>query len=74
VPVGLDRLLGKGLVSWQLPVAVHDPGKIVLHLGGSNWVAYVRHPRKGSVSLRGVAVFADGGTVDYTVIDAYQLR
>jgi len=46
----------------------------LLHLGGSNWVAYVHHPRKGSVSLRGAATFADGGTVDYTVIDAYQLR
>jgi hypothetical protein len=44
------------------------------HLGGANWVAYVHHPRKGSVSLRGSAAFADGGTVDYTVLDAYQLR
>jgi hypothetical protein len=45
----------------------------LLHLGGANWVAYVHHPRKGSVSLRGAATFADGGTVDYTVIRAYQL-
>jgi Transposase DDE domain group 1 len=29
---GLDRLLGKRLAPWRLPVAVHDPGKIVLDL------------------------------------------
>jgi hypothetical protein len=28
----LDRLLGKGLMGWRLPGAVHDPGKIVLDL------------------------------------------
>lgn len=30
--VGLDRLLSKGLTPWRLPLAVHDPGKIVLDL------------------------------------------
>lgn len=29
---GLDRLLGKRLAPWRLPLAVHDPGKIVLDL------------------------------------------
>jgi hypothetical protein len=29
---GLDRLLRKGLAPWRLPLAVHDPGKIVLDL------------------------------------------
>jgi Transposase DDE domain group 1 len=29
---GLDRLLGKGLAPWRLPLAVHDPAKIVLDL------------------------------------------
>jgi hypothetical protein len=28
----LDRLLCKGLARWRLPLAVHDPGKIVLDL------------------------------------------
>jgi Transposase DDE domain group 1 len=30
--IGLDRLLCKKLVAWRLPLAVHDPGKIVLDL------------------------------------------
>jgi hypothetical protein len=30
--VGLDRLLREGLTPWRLPLAVHDPGKIVLDL------------------------------------------
>ena len=30
--IGLDRLLGKGLARWRLPLAVHDPGKIMLDL------------------------------------------
>jgi hypothetical protein len=46
----------------------------LLPVGGTNWVAYLKHPRKGSVSLRGAATFADGGTVDYTVLKAYGLR
>jgi hypothetical protein len=46
----------------------------LLHMGGANWVALLKHPAKGSVSLRGSAGFADGGTADYTVIAAYQLR
>ena len=29
---GLDRLLRKKLTPWRLPLAVHDPGKIVLDL------------------------------------------
>jgi hypothetical protein len=29
---GLDRLLGKRLAPWRLPLAIHDPGKIVLDL------------------------------------------
>jgi hypothetical protein len=29
---GLDRLLGRRLASWRLPLAVHDPAKIVLDL------------------------------------------
>jgi hypothetical protein len=29
---GLDRLLGKRLAPWRLPLAVHDPGKIVMDL------------------------------------------
>jgi subtilisin family serine protease len=39
--------------------------------GGDSWVAHLLHPRKGSVSLRASATFADGGAVDYTVIRAY---
>ena len=46
----------------------------LLHLGGTNWVALLQHPRKGTVSLTGAATFTDGGTVDYTVIRAYGLR
>lgn len=29
---GVDRLLGRGSTPWRLPLAVHDPGKIVLDL------------------------------------------
>jgi Transposase DDE domain group 1 len=29
---GVDRLLGKRLAPWRLPLAVHDPGKIVMDL------------------------------------------
>jgi subtilisin family serine protease len=46
----------------------------LLPVGGSHWVALVKHPRKGAVSLRAAATFADGGTTDYTVLKAYQLR
>ena len=39
---GLDRLLGKRLVPWRLPLAIHDPGKIVLDLAWrSPWAATV---------------------------------
>jgi hypothetical protein len=36
---GLDRLLGKRLAPWRLPLAVHDPGKIVLDLAVAAAVA-----------------------------------
>jgi hypothetical protein len=29
---GLDRWLGKRLAVWRLPLAIHDPGKIVMDL------------------------------------------
>jgi Transposase DDE domain group 1 len=32
---GLDRLLCNGLAPWRLPLAVHDPGKIVLDLAAA---------------------------------------
>lgn len=38
------------------------------------WVLGLIHPGKGSVSMRAHAERADGGTVDYTVIRAYNLR
>lgn len=81
VPVSLQRQPGaapSAVRSIKVDVS-YDGGATwqrapLVHLGGANWVAYVHHPRKGSVSLRGAATFADGGTVDYTVISAYGLR
>ncbi|MET7333496.1 S8 family serine peptidase [Nonomuraea sp. NPDC005650] len=42
--------------------------------GTDTWLATLNHPDKGSVSVRAHAERADGGTVDYTVIRAYNLR
>jgi subtilisin family serine protease len=42
--------------------------------GRDSWVALMAHPWKGAVSLRTAATFADGSTVDYTVMRAYKLR
>jgi hypothetical protein len=64
---GLDRLLGKRLAPWRLPLAVHDPGKIVLEvaiavaLGGdcAADIAAVRAQRPvraGGVGCDGIAV------------------
>ncbi|HEX6355918.1 S8 family serine peptidase [Actinophytocola sp.] len=81
VPVSLTRQPGAAPSAVRsLTVEVsYDDGATwrpapLLPVGGSNWLAYVKHPKKGSVSLRAAATFADGGTADYTVIDAYQLR
>jgi hypothetical protein len=46
----------------------------LIRTGTDTWLAALRHPSKGSVSFRGTAERADGGTVDYTVIRAYNLR
>jgi subtilisin family serine protease len=81
VPVGLTRQPGAAPSAVRrITVEVsYDDGASwrsvpLLHMGGANWVALLKHPAKGSVSLRGSARFADGGTADHTVIDAYQLR
>ncbi|WP_433511446.1 S8 family serine peptidase [Nonomuraea sp. CA-143628] len=42
--------------------------------GLDTWLAPLNHPAKGSVSFRAHAERADGSTVDYTVIRAYNLR
>ncbi len=46
----------------------------LIQTGTDTWLAVLRHPAKGSVSFRATAERADGGTVDYTVIRAYNLR
>ena len=46
----------------------------LIRTGVDSWLAPLRHPAKGSVSFRASAERADGGTVDYTVIRAYNLR
>ncbi|WP_327638461.1 S8 family serine peptidase [Kribbella sp. NBC_00482] len=46
----------------------------LIRTGTDTWLAALRHPAKGSVSFRANAERADGGTVNYTVIRAYNLR
>ncbi|WP_410786407.1 hypothetical protein [Kribbella sp. C-35] len=46
----------------------------LIRTGTDTLLAALRHPSKGSVSFRASAERADGGTVDYTVIRAYNLR
>jgi hypothetical protein len=81
VPVKLTRQAGaaQSAVRRVTVEASYDDGVTwsrvpLAPAGGDSWVAHLRHPRKGSVSLRAGATFADGGAVDYTVIRAYELR
>jgi hypothetical protein len=46
----------------------------LIRSGTDSWLVPLRHPAKGSVSFRANAERADGGTVDYTVIRAYNLK
>ena len=42
--------------------------------GHDSWLMPVLQPKKGAVSLRASASFADGSTADYTIIRAYTLH
>lgn len=46
----------------------------LLPTGRGSWLALLHHPQRGSVSLRASASYADGATVDHTVLRAYTLR
>ncbi|WP_427885470.1 S8 family peptidase [Kribbella sp. GL6] len=57
----------------------YDEGKTwhqakLIPTGSDSWLAALRHPTTGSVSLRANATRTDGSTIDYTVIRAYNLR
>jgi hypothetical protein len=48
--------------------------RVVPRRTGSDWLALVQNPDRGFVSLRAVAVDADGNSVDQTIIRAYRIR
>jgi subtilisin family serine protease len=81
VPVSLQRQPGAAAsVAQRVTVEVsYDDGESwrrvpLAPAGRDEWTAVLRHPRNGYVSLRAHASFADGSTVDYTVLHAYRLE
>jgi subtilisin family serine protease len=80
IPIRVERQPGAPpapLVSLAIEVSYDDGGtwrRVVPLRTGSDWLALVRNPARGFVSLRAVAVDAEGNSVDQTIIRAYRVR
>ncbi|WP_091646873.1 S8 family serine peptidase [Micromonospora pallida] len=81
VPLSIERQPGaaaSNLTSVNVEVS-YDEGatwhRVTLRKTGEGaFLALLDQPKRGHVSLRASAAYADGATVDYTVIKAYRLR
>ena len=80
LPVSVQRQVGApaAKVSKLAVQASYDDGrtwrKAALVRHGEGWLAVLRHPAHGFVSLRAQATDANGNTVDQTIMRAYRLK
>lgn len=80
IPITVERQPGAPparLASLAVEVS-YDDGKtwqrVIPRRNGNDWLALVRNPDRGFVSLRAVAVDTDGNSIDQTIIRAYRIR
>lgn len=80
IPITVERHPGASparLASLTVEVSYDDGRKwrrVVPRRHGGDWLALIRNPDRGFVSLRAVAVDVDGNSVDQTIIRAYRVR